>query len=79
MMLILALFLFGISIGLLCLGIMGAILMLVLHVLTAILWIVVRLLEHRTAASSVIEISIEDDEYPVMRDVTPTVPKIRRW
>jgi hypothetical protein len=76
LMLILALFGFGISMGLLCLGIMGAILTLVLRILTAILWIAVRILEHRKAEPEILIIVEEERPIP-MRDITPTVPKIR--
>ena len=76
MMLILALFLFDISIGLLCLGIMGAILTLALRILTAILWIAIKIIEHRNTEPEIL-IRIEDER--PMRDITPTVPKIARW
>jgi hypothetical protein len=49
MTLILALFGFGIGALLLFLGIMCAILTLALRILTAILWIIVKIVEHRSA------------------------------
>ena len=82
MILILALFGFGISLGLFFLAIIGAVLTLALRTLTGILWIAVKLLEYRKAEPE-ITILIEDDECLVMRDVTPrkATPRINapRW
>ena len=68
MMLILALFGFSISMGLLCLGIMGALLTLVLRISTAILWVAVKILEHREPE---ILIVVGEERPTIMRDVTP--------
>jgi hypothetical protein len=68
-MLILALFLFGISLAIFFLAIMGAILTLVLRILTAILWVAIKIMEHRKAEPEIL-IIIEEEDRP-MRDVTP--------
>lgn len=77
-LLIPAAFLGIIAIALLCLAIAGAILTVVLRVLTGILWVTVKILEHRSAAGALnaaprepeILIIIEDGGR-LMRDVTP--------
>jgi hypothetical protein len=78
MVLILAVFLFGVSLCLLGLGIIGAILTVALRILAAILWVAVKILEHRSAVADdrehLITIII-DDERP-MRDVTPRLKAI---
>lgn len=66
MMLLLALVGFGITLGLLCLGIIGAILTIALRILTAILWVAIKILEHRKSEPEIFIIV----ECP-MRDVTP--------
>jgi hypothetical protein len=74
MLLIPAIFLFAISMALLCLGIMGVVLMIVLRILTGILWVAVKILEHRNVESEILS-TVEDDELP-MRDVTPRLKAI---
>ena len=69
MVFMLALFGFAIALGLFCLAMIGAVLTLALRVLGAVLWIIVKVVEHRSATSPVIEIIIEDQDRP-MRDVT---------
>jgi hypothetical protein len=71
MVLIIALFGFAIAIGLLCLAITGAILTVALGILTAILWVAVKILEHRKAAAPEILIIVEAEHSMMMRDVTP--------
>jgi hypothetical protein len=78
MLLIPAMFLLVVALALLCLAIAGAVLSVVLRVMAAVLWVAVKMLEHRSAVP-LITIVIEDDELPVMRDVTPMVPKLDRW
>jgi hypothetical protein len=63
LMLILALFGFGISMGLLCLGIIGAILTVVLRILAGVLWVIIKLIEHRKTEPEIL-IIIEEDEPP---------------
>jgi hypothetical protein len=83
-MLILALFLFGTAIALFGLAVIGTVLMVVLRFLTAFLWVAVKIVEHRqsqvlqnaTPAEPEILIVVEEAERP-MRDITPTVSKIR--
>jgi hypothetical protein len=78
LLLIPAMFLF-VALALLCLAtlaVAGAVLSVVLRILTAVLWIIVEVLEHRSAVSPAIEIITEDQDRP-MRDITPTVSKIR--
>ena len=65
--LILALCGFAIAVGLFALGIIGAILTIVLRCLAGVLWVAVKILEHRAASADgalEIEILIEDDEPP---------------
>jgi hypothetical protein len=78
MVLIIALFGFVIGIGLLFLAMLGAILTVALRILTAILWVAVKVLERREARKAEPEILIvlEDEPRP-MRDVTPTVRRLR--
>jgi hypothetical protein len=52
LLLIPALFLFGVSIVLLCLGIVGAILTVALRILTAVLWVAVKILGSGLITSS---------------------------
>ena len=73
-MLLLALFGFAIALGLFGLAIMGAILTVALGILTAILWIAIKIIEHRNAEPEILIVI----ERP-MRAITPTVPKIGRW
>jgi hypothetical protein len=70
MLLIPVMFLFVVALALLCLAIAGVVLSVVLRVLTAVLWIIIKVLEHRSATPPVIEIIIGDQDRP-MRDVTP--------
>jgi hypothetical protein len=70
LMLILAVFGFGISLGslgLFFLAIMGAVLTLALRILTAILWVAIKIIEHRSAEPEIL-IVISEEERP-MRDV----------
>jgi hypothetical protein len=77
-LLIPAVILFGISMVLLCLGIMGAILTVALQVFAGVLWVAIKIMERRSASGGPfgppsepeILIVIEDDERP-MRDVAP--------
>ena len=74
MLLIPAVFLFGIAIGLFFLAIIGVVLMLVLRILMGILWIAIKILEHRERRKAEPEILtiIEEEERPTpMKDVTP--------
>ena len=64
-LLIPAVILFGVTITLLCLAIAGAALTLALRILTAILWVAIKILEHRKSEPEIIIV-----ERP-MRDVTP--------
>lgn len=47
MLLIPAIFLFGISLALFCLVIIGVVLMVVLRILAGVLWVVIKLIERR--------------------------------
>ena len=70
MMLILALVGFAIALGLFGMAMIGMALMVALRVVTAILWVAIKITERRTSEPEIL-IRIEDDERPVMRDVTP--------
>ena len=65
-----ALFFGAIAIALLGLAIICVALMIVLKVLSAILWVAIKITEHWSAIEPEIIIVIEDDPCP-MRDVTP--------
>jgi hypothetical protein len=69
LLLIPAVFLFGVSLALMGLGIMGAILTVVLRIIAGVLWVAIKIVEHRKAEPEIL-IIIEDDE-PPMRDITP--------
>ena len=72
MLLIPAVFLFGVSMVLLCLAIAGMVLTLAFRVIAGVLWVAIKITEHRSAAEPEILIIIEDDERPIpMKDVTP--------
>jgi hypothetical protein len=77
-MLILGLFLFAIALGLFVLALVGMALMIVLKVFAAILWLAIKLTE-RWSVEPLITIVIDDEHPTVMKDVTPTVPKLDRW
>jgi uncharacterized membrane protein len=66
LMLILALFGFVIAIALLCLAIAGAVLTVALQVIAGVLWVAIKIVEHRSAAAPTMV--IEDER--TMRDVT---------
>jgi hypothetical protein len=76
MVLIIALFGFVIAIALFCLAMIGVVLMVVLRILMAFLWIIIKVLEHREARKVEPEILVVLEDRP-MRDVTPTVRKLR--
>jgi hypothetical protein len=69
-MLMLALFLFVVALALLCVAIAGAVLSVVLRVLTAILWVIVKILERRSEPDILIVVEQEECPRP-MRDITP--------
>ena len=69
MIVILGLFLFAVALGLFGLAIIGAILILVLRIFAAVLRLIIKLTERRIEEPEII-IVIEQDEPPVMRDVT---------
>ena len=76
MILMLALFLFAVAVVLFVLAIVGTALTIVLRVLTGVLSLGIKLVERHTAEPKLILVI---EEPAVMRDVTPTVPKLDRW